>query len=254
MFRGNELKNIFFDVEDRLKFLQLLDEKALDENFTVYAYCLMDNHVHILLYGEHENLSRLVKRINTSYVYYFNKKQSRVGHLFHDRFKSQPVETDAYLLAVVRYIHNNPVKAGMVADPLDYRWSSYRSYADYPRISYSCLDPLYILKMFSENISEAKKLFLNFSKQQEEKNLKIIDIDENEMRSKDIIGEAAAKSFVDKYLQMKGIQYDCLRENRYKSIRNELISELRKKSNLSIRQIASLFGVSRGVVSRIRKV
>lgn len=90
----------------------------------------MDNHAHLLVNEGEDEISRIIKRIGTSYVYYFNKKYGRVGHLFQDRFKSEAIEDDSYLLAVVRYIHNNPVKAGIVKNASSYRWSSFNAYIE----------------------------------------------------------------------------------------------------------------------------
>ena len=88
----------------------------------------MDNHIHLLLKESSEGLATMMKRINVSFAYYFNQKHQRIGHLFQDRFKSEPIENERYLLAVIRYIHNNPVKAGIVKKPEQYKWSSYNSY------------------------------------------------------------------------------------------------------------------------------
>lgn len=128
MLRGNDKRTIFIDNEDRKRFISTLFEKAAEENIRIYAYCLMSNHVHLLLHEKDANIARLMKRINVSFVYYFNKKYKRVGHLFQDRFKSEIVDNDNYLLAAVRYIHNNPAKAGMVSLPEKYLWSSYNDY------------------------------------------------------------------------------------------------------------------------------
>ena len=84
----------------------------------------MENHVHFIIFEGSDDLSRIMKRINTSYAYYFNKKYQRVGHVFQDRFRSEAIEKENYLLAALRYIHNNPVKAGIVSHPSQYQWSS----------------------------------------------------------------------------------------------------------------------------------
>ena len=95
------------------KFLQILKEcKAISE-CKLLAYCLMGNHFHLLIKIENESLEQVFKRICGRFVYWYNTKYQRVGHLFQDRFKSEPVENDAYLLTVIRYIHQNPVKAGI---------------------------------------------------------------------------------------------------------------------------------------------
>ncbi|MEW6574540.1 MAG: hypothetical protein AB1374_13020 [Bacillota bacterium] len=96
--------------------------------------------------------------INTSYAYYFNKKYRRTGHLFQDRFRSEVIENDAYLLAAVRYVHNNPVKAKVVTEPSAYRWSSYNLYLDKDN-SGQRIETKMILEMFSKNRDKAIELF-----------------------------------------------------------------------------------------------
>ena len=112
--RGNEKKKIFRDDEDKAKFLETLAKAREKYNFLLYAYCLMDNHIHLLVNDNGNDISKLMKSINVSYVSYFNRAYQRCGHLFQDRFKSELVKDDRYLLEVSRYIHNNPVKAKMV--------------------------------------------------------------------------------------------------------------------------------------------
>jgi putative transposase len=111
MLRGNERKDIFIDEEDKGKFIKIIFKKKADEAFKLYAYCLMDNHLHLVIKEQKETISQIIKKIATSYAYYFNHKYKRVGHLFQDRYKSETIEDEAYLLSVIRYVHNNPEKA-----------------------------------------------------------------------------------------------------------------------------------------------
>jgi REP element-mobilizing transposase RayT len=105
MLRGVNGQQIFEEREDFEKFLQVLkDCKAISE-FKVFAYCLMGNHIHILLQETNESVELIMKRIANRFVYWYNIKYKRSGHLFQDRFKSEPVDNDAYLLTVLRYIH-----------------------------------------------------------------------------------------------------------------------------------------------------
>ncbi|AOY74651.1 transposase [Clostridium formicaceticum] len=92
--------------------------------FTVYGYCLMTNHVHILLKAESEEIGNVVRRITVGYAQYHNIKNGRSGHLFQNRFKSERVNTDDYFLIVLRYIHQNPIKAGVIERIEDYKWSN----------------------------------------------------------------------------------------------------------------------------------
>ena len=128
MLRGIDRQLIFEDEEDYGRFLSILHECRGICGFKLYAYCLMGNHVHILLKVQDDSLETIFKKIGARYVYYFNVKYQRVGHLFQDRFKSEPVEDDAYFLTVLRYIHQNPVKAGICSKVEHYPHSSFCEY------------------------------------------------------------------------------------------------------------------------------
>lgn len=119
VFRGINRQVIFEDQEDRVKYLELLKAYQEISGFKIYAYCLMSNHIHLLMKEGEEELGIVFRRLGAGYVYWYNWKYNRRGHLFQDRFKSEPVEDDAYLLAVIRYIHQNPVKAGITDNLMD---------------------------------------------------------------------------------------------------------------------------------------
>lgn len=125
--RGVNKRDIFGDAGDRMRFLDILSAASEKHGAAIYAWCLMTNHVHLLLSVDFEELPKLMNRVDHGYARYFNEKDGRVGHLYQGRFRSEPVETEAYLLTVTRYIHQNPVKAFMTGD-CDYRWSSYGEY------------------------------------------------------------------------------------------------------------------------------
>lgn len=138
MLRGIDRRDIFRDDQDRGKFMKVLravvnpkdrDDKPLPPYVKVYAYCLMDNHVHLLLGEGSETIGEVMKRISVSFVSYFNKRYERLGPLFQGRFKSEPVEDAGYFIRLLRYIHQNPVAAEMVAHPRDFEWSSWHEYA-----------------------------------------------------------------------------------------------------------------------------
>ena len=121
MMRGINHQNIFEEQEDYYQFLTTLDVMAQSydpdgtpsgRNYVLYAYCLMTNHIHLLIREHEESVGETVKRIAGSYVYYYNRKYGRDGHLFKERFKSEPVNDMAYFTVLLRYIHQNPVKAG----------------------------------------------------------------------------------------------------------------------------------------------
>ena len=131
--RGTGRQLIFEDDDDRRMFLDLL-AKALNRcRCELYAWCLMGNHVHLLVHAPMDSVSACMKQLLGTYSQWFNQKSGRVGHLFQERFKSEPIDTDAYLIMVVRYIHANPEKAG-ICDARTYPWSSYHEYAGSPRL------------------------------------------------------------------------------------------------------------------------
>ena len=122
MLRGADRRIIFSDDEDCTQFIEAVARAKEISGFQLYAYCLMGNHVHMLLREGAEPLETIFKRIGISYVYYYNRKYDLYGHLFQDRFRSEPVDSDAYFESLLRYIYQNPMKAGLCEDPRDYPW------------------------------------------------------------------------------------------------------------------------------------
>ena len=147
MLRGINRQVIFEHPVDYRKFIDLLclmvspsDElgRALPSLCRIYAYCLMPNHIHMIIQEKSENLSTVIHRIATAYALYYNMKYERCGHLFQDRFKSEPVNDEAYFVTLLRYVHQNPVAGGLCKHVVDYEWSSWGEYIgksnDIPRI------------------------------------------------------------------------------------------------------------------------
>lgn len=128
MSRGNDRMKVFTRYGDYLKFIEFMMTAKERYAFFLYAYCLMPNHFHLLLETQLPNISKIMHYINGSYTTYYNIRHQRYGHLFQGRYRSIVVEKDSYFLELSRYIHLNPVRAGIVKDPEDYTWSSYRGY------------------------------------------------------------------------------------------------------------------------------
>jgi len=247
MLRGNSGRDIFLDDKDRQKFLYTLTNKKKDNEFILYAYCLMDNHLHLILKENKDNISHIMKRINTVYAIYFNKKYQQSGHLFQDRFKSEVVEGEPYLLAAIRYIHNNPLKARLVKLPEDYKWSSYSEYLNNQTRMIAIED---VLKLFSKNLPKALSLFIKFS--QEEDNRDFLEYKEGNQNKKEIDTNQKALNFRDQYLKKNHLELTSLKERRNKIFRDELISELKNKSVLADREIANLLEINRGIVQLVK--
>lgn len=126
--RGNDKQNIYRMEADYNKFLLTLEKLKRKYDHKLYGYCLMPNHFHLLIETREIPISKIMSSLLTSYTMYFNKKYKRSGHLFQDRFRSLICEKENYFLTIARYIHLNPVKAGLVKNPEDYFWSSHNEY------------------------------------------------------------------------------------------------------------------------------
>jgi putative transposase len=148
--RGNELRDIFWDNEDRVSFLNCLGEMSARFEADIFAYVLMGNHYHILLRTNRANLSKAMQWLGGTYTRRFNNRHLRSGHLFQGRFKNIIVQNDAYLVQLSCYIHRNPLRAGMVKRVAEYTWSSYPAYA-YGKAHPKWLNLDLILSQFSTN-------------------------------------------------------------------------------------------------------
>jgi putative transposase len=156
--RGNEQKHVFKSHKDRQKFLSYVESAGVRYGAGVYAYCLMSNHYHLLLETPSGNLAQLMRHIIGAYTTYCNVKRQRTGHLFQGRYRAILVEADAYALELSRYMHLNPVRAGMVAKPEQDQWSNSRSYIG-QRPTPAWLQTDCILGYFGRKSPDAKNEF-----------------------------------------------------------------------------------------------
>ena len=159
--RGNQKQKIFKDTEDYEKYLQIVASYKPRHHFRFYAYVLMSNHVHLLIETQDVPLSKSLQGINQSYTMYFNRKYRTVGHLFQGRYKSILCDQEHYLLALLKYIHFNPVRAKIVEKPFDYRWSSEPIYRKRNNGG-GLVDTETVFRMFSENRSRARLKYVEF--------------------------------------------------------------------------------------------
>ena len=131
MVQGDEKKYIFKSYKNKEKYLHYLKHNAEKNGVSIIAYCIMDNHAHVLLFCHQlDVLSKMMLQCNTSFGLYYSNKRQVVGHVFRERFRSEPIYTQNYLISCIKYIHNNPVKAKICDDPKDYYFSSYRNFFD----------------------------------------------------------------------------------------------------------------------------
>lgn len=227
LIRGIGKQNIFEDDEDRQRFIDTLKRYKQELTFEIHAYCLMGNHIHILIKDIEDKLDLILKKIEGSYAYYFNWKYERVGHLFQDRFKSEVIEDDGYYLTVLRYIHQNPVKAGL-ARIEKYKWSSYSEYV----LSSSMTDTEFALELLG-----GKEKYIEFMSETNETNcLEIIDTNR--------LTDEKAIAIIRKKYKVKNAQV--VQEFPIEQ-RNQVLHQL-KEEGLSVRQLSRLTGLNRGVV------
>ena len=160
ILRGNAGQDVFFVPEDRFQFYELLSEGVTRFGYRVHAFCLMTNHVHLALQAADMPLSRGLQNLSFRYTRYINARRKRMGHLFQGRFTAYLVDQDRYGLALVRYIHLNPVRAGVVRNPGAYPYSSHRAYLGRADLAWLTTD--WVLGQFSTRASAARARFAEF--------------------------------------------------------------------------------------------
>lgn len=231
ILRGINQQQIFEDNEDSEKFIRVLKDCKAISGFKIFAYCLMGNHIHLLIKSEIEPLAQIFKRIGSRYVYWYNWKYYRTGHLFQDRFKSEPINDDDYFLTVLRYIHQNPVKANLCKSVKDYPFSSINSYINNNND--------FIDVDFVFNIINQDSLLTYF---EEDNNDSCLDLSKCTNRVNDIDAKIIIKSICG-----------CSNVSEFQKLeQSKQISSIRefKQRGLSIRQISRLTGVSFNVVRK----
>lgn len=230
IIRGINRQSIFGDDEDRLKFIEDMARCKENSQCRIFAYCLMGNHIHLLLQENQESISVVIQRLSSSYVSWYNRKYDRCGHLFQERFKSEAVETDSYFLTVLRYIHQNPVKAKIASDIAAYPWSSYNEYLEPTQL----VDQGYGLCMFSDKPDKAVERFEQFSR--EANNDVCLEIPETKVNVSD---DQLCRIISDQF-GVETIKF-C---DETKEKQDQILRALKKIEGANIRQIARITGLS----------
>lgn len=239
ILRGINKQDIFFEDQDYFKFLDILQKYKKLFQFKLYSYVIMPNHIHLEIKEENSNLSKIMQAIEISYALYFNKKYSRIGHLFENKFRSKNVETYSYLLSLQRYIHQNPQKA-LISTIEEYRWSSYNEYLGKEKL----VDKDEILNIFCEDREKAIKLFVEYNKQF----IKISDSKELlEYEMKNQLTDNELIMFIREKLKIENIQ-EIQRYN--KDIRDELLKKIKKIDGWSYKQLSRVLGISIRIIQR----
>ncbi|MBS3873825.1 MAG: transposase [Firmicutes bacterium] len=240
MMRGNNRHPIFGRPDDKAYYLKVLQEHCCEDTLAIVAYCLMDNHVHLVLHAASDAFSRALSRTNLKFALRYNTRQKHCGHVFQDRFRSEIIDEPRYLLAAIRYVHNNPVKAKLVNAPRDYRWSSYQEYVSESTI----IDKELMVSVLAEYFNGDVSKFIAFHRQHDEHEFLEDRVDLELQRLER--GQRVLLAFCESY----GI------ENPKEAYRNpELLATLThyliENSRLSHRQVAELLGVSSSRIHRV---
>lgn len=240
MFRGINRQNIFDEVSDYSFFLDMLDKIKSALGFDIYAYCLMTNHGHLLIKESCPgDLISIMQRLLTRYAHYYNKKYERCGTLFGQRYASEVVSSDRYLWTLVRYIHQNPVRAGFVDDVKGYRWSSYQDYCRENSYANSLVNREYLFRIIAGDWDTARSLFIKLHEEQ------IKDDFDPRDGSKSTNDEKVRRAII-KMLD-GNMPHTIGMMSRVE--RNRCLSRLRSEG-YSIRQLERVTGVSRGIIAR----
>lgn len=239
MMRGNNRENIFSEDRQKRFFMDSLKNQDSDCLIDIAAYCMMNNHVHLIVKSDLVNLTKAIKSINTKYAMNFNRQRDRVGHVFQDRYKSQSITDDKYLLQAIRYVHNNPVKAKLVKSIGDYKWSSYNEY-EKENLIISGQQKEFILAYFSNSLEQ----FTEFHKNKD--NNEYLEIKEDIEKER----LEQAQEIISQYCLKKGLT-EAKQVIRNPVYLEEMVQNLLRASRLTHRQIANLLQVSNSTVHNL---
>lgn len=248
MLRGNNKQSIFETSDDYVRFLLLLDQKRhpMDSDHSpmppccvFYAYCLMPNHVHLLIQEKNERISDIIKSISVAYTQYYNIKYEHSGHLFQGRFGSEPVNDWEYFVTLLRYIHQNPVAGGLVSRVSDYVWSSWTEYEKKPDCLYRfCSTDAVISKISMAELADLVNEPLP-------KTRRILDYNsETDIR----VSDDAVRDFITNECNIKNPKEI---QTYPKEYRDAVIKRIRDYGG-SIRQISRITGIGENIVRKVK--
>ena len=235
MVQGINKEYIFKEENYMEKYISFMYEKKEKFNIQILAYCIMHNHAHILIYTDKiEDMSEFMRSINTKYAQFYNLSEGRVGYVFKNRFKSESIENESYLLRCIRYIHNNPVKAGIVNHPRRYVYSSYNLYEQRKE--------MYNNKVLKELIDV--NLIINDMTQEDILENVFIEVENNNNM----------KTIQTKLLELQLKAHITLNDfKQYKKMLVRFVEEIKEKYRIPYSDIVKEIGISTSTFKRIKK-
>ncbi|MBF8984882.1 transposase [Lutibacter sp. B2] len=258
--RGNNKEYIFEKKEEKIYLLNMIREYKEILGFEIYGFVVMDNHYHIVMKTLQEPLHKIMHRINNRYSKYYNYINGRTGHVFENRYKGILVKEDKYLLSLIRYVHQNPVRANMCNKVKDYKWSSDLCYRNHIQREIVNID--FVLDILSENRKEAIKLYRGFMDGEEEEERSFFEeglcIGENQIEIKRIELKKNDKKNLDEILY-EATQDKKLYEEIKKGSRKRNLSIYKKEyikrslaSNYKMKEIGENISISEVAVFKIK--
>ena len=235
MLRGVNRQQIFYDEEDYAYFVKTLDRFKYVCGFRLYAYCIMGNHIHLLIQEGLEPVEGVIKRLSNSFVYWYNMKYERTGHLFQGRFKSEPVNDEPYFYTVLRYILRNPVVAGMCHSPEYYSYSSAKEYIQGTR---GITDILPVRNRYG------RKELIKYIMQENDDDC--LELKRYVRRGKT---DTMAKNLI---LEEFGTYSPAVEDNQNRKSFNESVRRILARG-VSIRQLSRLTGISKKIIENAKK-
>lgn len=227
MIQGINKEYIFGKKRYKQKYFSIIQRNKREFDITIMAYCIMSNHVHMLIKTEKvQNLSKFMQKTSSLYAKYYNYMENRVGYVFRDRFKSEPIINKKYLVRCIKYIHQNPVKAKMVKNEKDYLYSSYQFYQKHKDNKILTREEVEYICSSNDDIPE---IFL--------------DIDRN---PEEIINEG-----LKEFLKKENIKIFEIFEK--DDILKKLIKYLKVENNVKYTEMMKRFGITRGTMERLKK-
>ena len=236
IFRGNDKQDIFYDDQDRYIFLDRIQITQDKFKYEIFSYCLMNNHVHMVIKVKDDLLSKSMHNLGIRYSMYFNKKMDRRGHLFENRYLSKKVESLNYFLNVCKYVHRNPENA-KIEKTEQYKWSSYQDYMNNKR---KIINQKVLLHYFNDDIEEFKNFTLEDNKNNLDKYAEYEII--NRLGEDELINIIKEKFDVQKASDVSVV-------NKYE--REEIIKKLAYIDGTNVNQLARITKISRYEIKKI---
>ncbi|WP_176431624.1 transposase [Anaerovirgula multivorans] len=258
MVRGNNGENVLSEEIHKNKYLDIIASYKDKISFILYAHCIMDNHAHLLIEVTDVPLSQIMQRIQQVYTQWFNRKYNRTGHVFQQRYKALLCDKDNYLLQLIRYIHNNPVKAGLEGG-IEYKWSSHVHYIGKKS---DIVDTSDALSIFAENKNKAVRQYLQFMSQGD---TEIVYVDKDELQRTNLTKKIKKKELIENINIDEIIEAVCINENITisnvtRKTRIQKIADIRKAivllsedhCNASNKLLSQKLNLSSSMISKIR--